>query len=130
MEIKCLQTKWDAALFEKGKDRVALIKSLIYERVWKRSFEGRAIKDLKEVFQKCKLMYVFHFFVLENLFFHFPTFSFDVETTSRTKFERIKKWEFFTIFLLFRVYFKSFLFWLKLRFTKLLLCREAFKRNE
>jgi len=28
----------------KGKDRVALIKSLIYMRVWMRHFEGHAIK--------------------------------------------------------------------------------------
>jgi len=35
-------------LFGKGKDRVALIKSLIYSRVWKRRLEGRAIKDPKK----------------------------------------------------------------------------------
>jgi hypothetical protein len=28
-----------------GKDRVALIKSLINARVWKRRFDGRTIKD-------------------------------------------------------------------------------------
>jgi hypothetical protein len=34
MKTECLETKWDTALFEwKGKDRVALIKSLIWTRV-------------------------------------------------------------------------------------------------
>jgi len=35
----------------KGKDRVELIKSLIYTRVWKWSFEGQTIKDIKEIDQ-------------------------------------------------------------------------------
>jgi len=35
----------------KGKDRVALIKSLIYPRVWKRRFEGHVINDIKEIDQ-------------------------------------------------------------------------------
>ncbi len=39
--VECLQTKWFTALFWKGKDRVEVIKSFIYKRVWKRHFEGQ-----------------------------------------------------------------------------------------
>ncbi len=51
IKAECLQTKWDAALFCKGKDRVVLIKSLIYARVWKMHLEGHTIKDLRKVDQ-------------------------------------------------------------------------------
>ncbi len=37
-----------AALLGKGKDRVLLIKILIYPRLWKRHFEGHTIKDPKK----------------------------------------------------------------------------------
>ncbi len=51
MKTKCLQTNRDAAYFGgKGKDRVVLIKSLIYSRVWKRPLGGGgAIKDIKDI---------------------------------------------------------------------------------
>jgi len=54
MKTEYLQTKWDIALFVKRKDIVALIKSVIYERVCKRGFEGHTIKYLKKVDQKIK----------------------------------------------------------------------------
>jgi len=41
MKTDCLPTKWDAAFLEgKGKDRVALIKSLIYARVGRSAWRG------------------------------------------------------------------------------------------
>ena len=46
MKTECLETKRDAAhLGEKGKDRVALIKNIIYPRVGKRHLAARTIKD-------------------------------------------------------------------------------------
>jgi len=63
MKTECLQTKLDTALFWKGKNKVALMKSLIYVRVWKRHFEGRAYKRSKEscskVDQNCTLIFMY-----------------------------------------------------------------------
>ncbi len=52
MKTECLQTKWDAAfLGRNGKDRVALIKSLLYIRVEKGA-GGARYKKSKEVWSK------------------------------------------------------------------------------
>jgi len=52
MKTECLPTKWDTALFVKGKDRVELIKSFIYARVCKRHSEGAHYKRSKESWSK------------------------------------------------------------------------------
>ncbi len=40
MKTECLQTKWEAVLFGKEKDRIALIESLIYTRFGRGALRG------------------------------------------------------------------------------------------
>jgi hypothetical protein len=47
MKTECLKTNREVFWVGKEKYRVALIKSLIYPRVERDAFEGRAIKDPK-----------------------------------------------------------------------------------